>query len=56
MKKHHWFHFTFRGILLLFFGIMGYVTFVAYSRSSGSTGIDMSTVQQIRVKALQKES
>lgn len=55
MQKHHWFDWAFKGIFVLFFGIMGYVTFLAYSRSSGSTGIDMSTVQQIRAYRVEKE-
>jgi hypothetical protein len=36
------------GTGVLFFGIMGLVILVAYSRSSGSTGLDMAKVQKLR--------
>lgn len=39
------------GVLVLFFGIMLIVSVAAYSRRSGSTGLDMSKVQKIRMDA-----
>jgi hypothetical protein len=36
------------GILLLFFGIMAFVTVSVYMRKSGVTGIDMAQVQKLR--------
>lgn len=36
-------------VLFLFLGIMAYVIGVSYSRSSGSTGLDMSKIQQLRL-------
>lgn len=48
MHKRHWFQYVGGGVLLLFFGIMGFVTFVAFARMTGSTGMDMSKIQKIR--------
>lgn len=45
------FHKVAVGVLALFFGIMLIVTVAAYSRRSGSTGLDMSKVQKIRMDA-----
>lgn len=36
------------GILVVFMGLMVLVTIVAYSRTSGHTGLDMGKIQQIR--------
>lgn len=36
------------GTMLLFFGMMGLVVVAAYSRQSGSTGLDMAKVQKMR--------
>jgi len=35
-------------VFLFFMGLMCFVTYVAYSRKSGSTGLDMGKVQQMR--------
>jgi hypothetical protein len=48
-----WFQKAAVGVILLFFGIMIMVTFVAYGRRSGSTGLDMAKVQKIRYDAQQ---
>jgi hypothetical protein len=39
------------GVLILFFGIMGLVIVLAYSRPSGSTGLDMSKIGRLRAAA-----
>jgi hypothetical protein len=39
------------GIFLFFMGLMCLVFFVAMQRTSGSTGLDMSLVQQMRAKS-----
>lgn len=41
-------------VLIIFFGIMGIVVVVAYSRTSGKTGMDMGKAQQMREEARQK--
>lgn len=48
MRHWHWFRFVSSGIVVLFFGIMLYVVFIAFSRPSGTTGLDMAGIQQIR--------
>jgi len=48
MARSHWFKFASHGILLLFMGILTLVTIVAFLRKSGSTGLDMATIQKIR--------
>lgn len=55
MQRWHWFQFVSNGILALFIGIMIYATFIAYTRRSGSTGLDMMTIQKIRYDALSRE-
>lgn len=39
------------GVLVLFFGILALAVVIAYSRVSGSTGLDMSKVQKMRLEA-----
>ncbi len=46
----HWIHYVSKGVLILFFGIMIYVTFIAFGRSSGSLGLDMSKIHQKRLE------
>lgn len=48
MRQWHWFQFVSNGVLILFLGIIVLVIYVAFSRTSGSTGLDMSTIQKIR--------
>jgi hypothetical protein len=43
---------VFIGVMLAFMGLMGIVTFVAFSRSSGFTRQDMAEAQFIRQNAL----
>lgn len=52
MHQWHWFQFVAYGILTLFLGIMALVTIQAYQRHSGSTGIDVSKIQQVRYKSV----
>jgi hypothetical protein len=52
MRHWHWFQWTSHGILVLFLGILLYVVVIAYLRHSGSTGLDMATIQKIRYEAL----
>ncbi|WP_059062132.1 hypothetical protein [Candidatus Protochlamydia naegleriophila] len=51
MQHHYWF--ICHGILALFTGLMLYVTYVAFSRHSGSTGLDMAHIQKVRYEAQQ---
>lgn len=39
------------GVLITFFGIMLLVVGIAYSRTSGKTGMDMGKAQQLRYHA-----
>jgi uncharacterized membrane protein YukC len=48
MKKWHWFQYILNGVGILFFGIMIYVTYIAFSRSTGSLGLDMAKIHQKR--------
>lgn len=56
MRRWHWFQFVAYTILALFFGIMLCVTTIAYTRHSGSTGLDMAAIQKIRHHALPQHS
>lgn len=56
MQRWHWFQFVSNGVLALFIGIMIYATFIAYTRRSGSTGLDMMTIQKIRYDAISREN
>lgn len=38
-------------ILAVFIGIMAIVTFIAYNRHSGYTGMDMGQIQKVRFEA-----
>lgn len=40
-------------IIIAFFGTMGLTTLLAYKRTSGNTGIDPATIQQVRKASLQ---
>lgn len=51
MRQWHWFRHVSNSIVALFFGIMIYVIFIAFSRQSGSTGLDMGSIQQMRYAA-----
>lgn len=54
MRKWHWFQFVSNGILVLFLSILIYVVTIAFTRHSGSTGLDMATIQKIRYDAQSK--
>lgn len=41
-------------VLITFFGIMGVVVVIAYSRTSGKTGMDMGKAQQMRREGREK--
>lgn len=41
-------------ILILFFSIMAFVTYAAYLRPSGSTGVDAAKIQKIRYETQQR--
>lgn len=56
MARRHWFQFVSGGILTLFMGILTYVVVVAYTRHSGSTGLDVATIQKIRYEAIPQRS
>lgn len=51
-KNRHWFQFVSNGILALFLSILLYVVVIAYTRHSGSTGLDVATIQKIRYDAM----
>ncbi|KIC74394.1 hypothetical protein [Candidatus Protochlamydia amoebophila] len=53
MHRSQKFQFVFYGILALFTGLMIYVTYVAFTRLSGSTGLDMARIQKVRYDSLQ---
>lgn len=52
MRRWHWFQFIAHGILALFMGIMLYVVYIAFNRHSGSTGLDMASIQKMRYEAI----
>ncbi len=52
MQRLHGFSLILNGILALFMSIMIYVTYLAYTRTSGSTGQDAVQIQKIRHNAL----
>lgn len=56
MNQRYLFSFISCSILVLFFCIMLYVIGIAYLRHSGSTGLDMATIQKIRFDSLPKKS
>jgi hypothetical protein len=56
MQPSHWFQFVSYAILALFLGIILYVVAIAYSRHSGSTGLDMAAIQKIRYNSLPHHS
>ncbi len=56
MRQRHWFQFVSYGILALFLGILCYVSIIAYARHSGSTGLDMASIQKMRYDALPRQS
>lgn len=54
MRRWHWFQFVSNGFLALFLGILVYVVIIAFTRHSGSTGLDVATIQKIRYDAQPK--
>lgn len=56
MRQWHWFYVVSHSILALFLGILLYVVVIAYTRHSGSTGLDVATIQKIRYEALPPSS
>lgn len=56
MNHRHWFQFIPYGVLAFFLSIMTYVVITAYTRHSGSTGLDISTIQKVRHEALFQSS
>lgn len=56
MKRWHWFQFVLSAVGVLFFGTMVYVTYIAFTRSPGTMGTDMSKIQQKRQAFYQKTS
>lgn len=49
-KKIRWFQKTATAILCIFMGLMLLVVLVAYTRRSGSTGLDMAKIHHLRQK------
>lgn len=47
-SKFRWFQKTATAIFIIFFSIMFAVIITAYSRQSGSTGLDMAKIQKLR--------
>ena len=56
MRHWHWFQFVSNGILALFLSIMLYVIVIAYTRNSGSTGLDMAAIQKMRYDFTHRDS
>ena len=56
MGQRHWFWWISNGILCLFLGVMALVMVIAFKRTSGSTGLDMATIQKIRYETQPKRS
>jgi len=56
MIRLPWFFFVSHGVLVLFLSIIVYVIAVAYLRPSGSTGMDMAAIQQMRYRSVQEET
>lgn len=56
MFRRHWFHFVSYSVLALFLGIMLYVIAIAYLRISGSTGLDMATMQKMRYDSIPQKT
>ena len=54
-EKFKWFQKAVIGITGLFFGMLILVTVIAYSRPSGSTGLDMAKVRMMRHKISSSE-
>ena len=51
MRKKHWFQYVSAGVFAFFFSIMVYVTYIAFTRHSGVTNLDMAKIQKIRYDA-----
>lgn len=51
VRKMHWFQYVSAGVFLFFFSIMIYVTYTAFTRTSGGTHLDMVKIQKIRYDA-----
>lgn len=56
MRQWHWFQFVSGGVLALFLSILFYVVVIAYMRHSGSTGLDVATIQKVRYNAISHHS
>lgn len=54
--RHYRFLYLSHAILALFVGIIIIVIVIAYSRRSGSTGMDMAGIQKMRYETVLKES
>jgi hypothetical protein len=55
MRRYRYLYVS-QGVLALFLGIMAYVIVIAYSRRSGSTGLDMAAIQKLRYETVLQES
>lgn len=51
LPSAHWSYQIQYLVLAIFMSLMVYVTYISYDRQSGSTGLDMSKIQQIRYDA-----
>jgi len=51
MQRWHWFQWVSGGVLLVFFAVLLMVIVSAYTRHSGTTNLDMATMQKIRFEA-----
>lgn len=52
----HWFQWVSGLFFIIFFGLMGYVTFIAYAKQPGATGLTMTNMQEMRVKGYSEAS
>jgi hypothetical protein len=56
MGQRHWFQFISHGVLALFLAIILFVIIIAYTRDSGSMGLNMGMIQKMRYNALPHKS
>lgn len=56
MMRRYGYLYLSQGILALFMGIIVYVIVIAYTRHSGSTGLDMAAIQKLRYETVLRDS
>lgn len=54
MPRFRWFRIIATSITLIFMGLMALVSIIAFSRQSGSTGLDMAQIHKMRLDVTYK--